>query len=1085
MSIVEQACSIHLTQGQIPSIFSQSIDKLQFSQIVSALIKRINDQRSLQLSTLLNLLHQNIELVDDSHKQLVQQYFEQMSHNSSQFYKYNNLKCNYEVLAALLKVQHNEDLQLFVLREAEVPAKRIVLDILKQTSDIELINTIETINDASIHLQVQRLHEFFSMTENIKRQKLIQTVAHCFLFSPNIAIRKHFLQYFILQQPKKSLLTEEFIQFSLFPALKETKLLEMHKFFESITILNKLSQLKGEPTFIQEITSQNKQEYELESQTNLLNSNILYNLKITHPNLFQNLAYIDPQVIFLVSLQSYLQNFDIFKISIQNVFLSAPVVQLIVNLYVMQKDDAQLESKQSKLTQIQSLLKGLGVELRQELVQQFAHLCCECQSVHLLASFINELNINIKYEQKPNSLEEKLVCVALGNKIDNIFQLQQTQNELNYVLSLNLNVVTKLCQLEKTPLDIYKMHSENNSKVQISQYLQNLGNFQSLETFIQTFQFCTKDVLDIYFEVIRLNKQHLTPDLLKQVFSLQNKHTSVAQADLYKQILSFSDKFSTREFIPEILAYCQKNMQLTAYIFCEYTTTDFEIALTLATFTTNEAFETTSTFYVKNTNSSISDGLKHNFVNSELNLNLRFVQCIWNMLETNCYDEQLLIKAMTLVQNAKSIVYADQQTQIFNSKANQFTLNSLNYKKQVKTFKIFRLIANKIVIKNQSALMQLIEDVKQPLNNPSWLRSSREMVEQTLTELILKLADPSAYITQLLSDSNSKVVQLSAHIIAGLVIVRMKKADEEIVGRLIAGSMGSNHQIRFVSKQILQQIQVQNIYKLDKAIVTALNQTQLEIPGMSLDNLITLMSVPFTCVMDVIYNQARPTVLPFVLNRDAVYFSYEQILQATQDEQYVSKLQSEISIYSAQKSVPEAKPVSESELVAVPSHQKKFQPTSASVFPLIVVASLLDNEVNLGGIARTCEIFKAETLYLSSLSLMSTPQFISASVTASNHLNIQQLQQQDLKSKLLELKSAGYQIVCLEQSQRSIYLNQVQLPEKAVILLGNETRGVPDEFLKICDLAVEIPQFGQVRSLNVHVSAALIIWEWVRQRGFE
>ncbi|CAL5997305.1 Hypothetical_protein [Hexamita inflata] len=128
MSIVEQACSIHLTQDQIPSIFSQSMDKLQFSYVVSALVKRINDQRSLQLSTLLNLLHQNIELVDDSHKQLVQQYFEQISHNGSQFYKYNNLKCNFEVLAALLKVQHDEDLQLFVLREAEVPAKRIVLD---------------------------------------------------------------------------------------------------------------------------------------------------------------------------------------------------------------------------------------------------------------------------------------------------------------------------------------------------------------------------------------------------------------------------------------------------------------------------------------------------------------------------------------------------------------------------------------------------------------------------------------------------------------------------------------------------------------------------------------------------------------------------------------------------------------------------------------------------------------------------------------------------------------------------------------------------------------------------------------------
>lgn len=50
-----------------------------------------------------------------------------------------------------------------------------------------------------------------------------------------------------------------------------------------------------------------------------------------------------------------------------------------------------------------------------------------------------------------------------------------------------------------------------------------------------------------------------------------------------------------------------------------------------------------------------------------------------------------------------------------------------------------------------------------------------------------------------------------------------------------------------------------------------------------------------------------------------------------------------------------------------------------------------------------------------------------------------------------------------------------------MILLGNESHGVPDEFLNMADLCVEIPQFGVIRSLNVHVSASIIIWEYCKQ----
>lgn len=57
------------------------------------------------------------------------------------------------------------------------------------------------------------------------------------------------------------------------------------------------------------------------------------------------------------------------------------------------------------------------------------------------------------------------------------------------------------------------------------------------------------------------------------------------------------------------------------------------------------------------------------------------------------------------------------------------------------------------------------------------------------------------------------------------------------------------------------------------------------------------------------------------------------------------------------------------------------------------------------------------------------------------------------------------------------------MPHKqpTVLLLGKEKEGIPVQFLHTVDQCIEIPQFGIIRSLNVHVSGAIAIWEFTRQ----
>ncbi|XP_049927693.1 probable methyltransferase TARBP1 [Epinephelus moara] len=148
---------------------------------------------------------------------------------------------------------------------------------------------------------------------------------------------------------------------------------------------------------------------------------------------------------------------------------------------------------------------------------------------------------------------------------------------------------------------------------------------------------------------------------------------------------------------------------------------------------------------------------------------------------------------------------------------------------------------------------------------------------------------------------------------------------------------------------------------------------------------------------------------------------------------------------------------------------------------LLVVASLIDKPTNLGGLCRTCEIFGASALVLDSLRHVGDKHFQSLSVSSELWLPLLEVKPLELADFLQVKKSEGYCIVGVEQTANSQSLQDYQFPEKTLLLLGNEREGIPANLLQMFDVCVEIPQQGVTRSLNVHVSAALLIWEYTRQ----
>ncbi|XP_057197829.1 probable methyltransferase TARBP1 isoform X2 [Triplophysa rosa] len=148
---------------------------------------------------------------------------------------------------------------------------------------------------------------------------------------------------------------------------------------------------------------------------------------------------------------------------------------------------------------------------------------------------------------------------------------------------------------------------------------------------------------------------------------------------------------------------------------------------------------------------------------------------------------------------------------------------------------------------------------------------------------------------------------------------------------------------------------------------------------------------------------------------------------------------------------------------------------------LLVVASLIDKPTNLGGLCRTCEIFGAKALVLDSLRHVNDKQFQALSVSSELWLPLLEVKPAELSDFLQLKKSEGYWVIGVEQTSNSQNLQDYTFPERSLLLLGNEREGIPANLLQLVDVCVEIPQQGITRSLNVHVSAALLVWEYTRQ----
>ncbi|GHG69746.1 hypothetical protein GCM10010919_19890 [Alishewanella longhuensis] len=137
------------------------------------------------------------------------------------------------------------------------------------------------------------------------------------------------------------------------------------------------------------------------------------------------------------------------------------------------------------------------------------------------------------------------------------------------------------------------------------------------------------------------------------------------------------------------------------------------------------------------------------------------------------------------------------------------------------------------------------------------------------------------------------------------------------------------------------------------------------------------------------------------------------------------------------------------------------------------------NPHNLGAIVRTCAHFGITGV------IMREPQLLHSGASLRTAEGggefVEALKCDDMPLALRLCKEAGYTLVTTSShGGQSLY--QTALPEKVVIVFGEEMFGVSKNVAKAADIALQIPGTGKVESLNVSVAASLILGEWYRQQ---
>ena len=152
--------------------------------------------------------------------------------------------------------------------------------------------------------------------------------------------------------------------------------------------------------------------------------------------------------------------------------------------------------------------------------------------------------------------------------------------------------------------------------------------------------------------------------------------------------------------------------------------------------------------------------------------------------------------------------------------------------------------------------------------------------------------------------------------------------------------------------------------------------------------------------------------------------------------------------------------------------------------PLIVILDDIRSLHNIGSVFRTSDAFLIEKIYLCGITAVPPNKEIHKTALGATD-TVAWEYAKDVLEVISKLKEDKVKIFSIEQTENAIMLNdfEIQPKEKYALIFGNEVKGVAQDAINMSDGVIEIPQLGSKHSLNISVSAGIVIWDLFQKMG--
>jgi len=155
---------------------------------------------------------------------------------------------------------------------------------------------------------------------------------------------------------------------------------------------------------------------------------------------------------------------------------------------------------------------------------------------------------------------------------------------------------------------------------------------------------------------------------------------------------------------------------------------------------------------------------------------------------------------------------------------------------------------------------------------------------------------------------------------------------------------------------------------------------------------------------------------------------------------------------------------------------------SSKKTPVILILDDIRSLHNIGSVFRTADAFLIEKIYLCGITATPPNKEIHKTALGATE-TVDWEHQADVVALIEKLKQENVTVFAIEQVENAIMLDRfkVETDKKYALVFGNEVFGVAQKAIAVCDGCIEIPQLGTKHSLNISVSAGIVVWDLFTQ----